>query len=118
MSAAAGGQARSGAPTKLFYFVGRPRGEDGGGILERLAEPGGSPPGWRIYRHAGGDGLALHLVEADGAETLLADLARLDPFYERGPIIELVRPTGEAPRRRATALTTVVDAAATERASS
>ena len=76
---------------RLFYFVGGPTEGHREGFLRRLAEAGGSPPGWWIYPHARGDGQALHVVEADAEESILADLAQFDPIYQRGPIVEVVR---------------------------
>ena len=75
---------------KLFYFVGGPTDGHRDAFRRRLAAVGGSPPGWRIHPHAGGDGQALHVVEADGEASILAHLAQFDPIYQRGPIVEVV----------------------------
>lgn len=77
-------------PVKLFYFVGGPAVGQQDAFFRRLAEVGGSPPGWRLYPHVGQDGKALHLVEAAGAEEIDAHLAQFGPIYERGPIVEVV----------------------------
>jgi len=75
---------------KLFYFVGGPVEGQQDAFFRRLAEVGGSPPGWRLYPHVGQDGRALHLVEASGEEEIDAHLAQFGPIYERGPIVEVV----------------------------
>ena len=77
---------------KLFYFVGGPVDGQQDAFFRRLAEVGGSPPGWRLYPHAGQDARALHLVEATGEEEIDAHLGRFGPIYERGPIVEVVPP--------------------------
>jgi hypothetical protein len=80
----------------LFYFVGGPVEGRQDAFFRRLAEVGGSPPGWRLYPHAGPDGRALHLVEATSAEEIEAHLAQFGSIYERGPIVEVVlRPVRE-----------------------
>jgi hypothetical protein len=48
---------------RVFYFVGGPTAGNAPEFFRRLEEAGGPPPGWRVYRHASGDGRALHLVE-------------------------------------------------------
>ena len=75
-----------------FYFVGGPTEGNQGAFFRRLAEVGGPPPGWQTYPHASGDGRALHLVQVDGKDAILAHLAQFDPIYERGPIVEVVSP--------------------------
>jgi hypothetical protein len=92
---AAGWSSRARADdVRTFYFVGGPTEGNGDAFFRRLTEVGGLPPGWRIFPHASGDGHALHLLEADGEEAILAHLALFDPIYERGPIVEV------APRAR------------------
>ena len=76
-----------------FYFVGGPVEGQEEVFLKRLAELGGPPSGWHVYPHASRDGRALHVVEAEDRERVLAHLAHFDPIYERGPIVEV------APRR-------------------
>jgi hypothetical protein len=79
---------------KLYYFVGGPVESQQEAFFQKLAEVGGSPPGWRLFPHVGQDGRALHLVEARDAGEIEAHLARFGPIYERGPIVEVVaRPT-------------------------
>jgi hypothetical protein len=75
---------------KTYYFVGGPIEGQLDVFLARLAGVGGSPPGWRIYPHASGNGRALHVVTADCEEAILAHLAQFEPIYERGPIVEVV----------------------------
>ena len=79
---------------KLFYFVGGPVDGQRDAFFRRLAEVGGSPPGWRLYPHAGQDARALHLVEATGEEEIDAHLGQFGPIYERGPIVEVVARPG------------------------
>jgi hypothetical protein len=85
---------------KLFYFVGGPVAGQQDVFLRRRAELGGSPPGWRLYPHAGQDGRALHLVEATGEEEIDAHLALFGPIYERGPIVEVASRVSEAMEER------------------
>jgi hypothetical protein len=75
---------------RLFYFVGGPVEGQQDAFFRRLAEVGGSPPGWRLYPHVDQDGRALHLVDANGEEEIEAHLAHFGPIYERGPIVEVV----------------------------
>ena len=75
---------------KTFYFVGGPVGGQRKRFRPRLAEIGGSPPGWQIYPHANGDGQALHVVTTDAEESIEAHLANFGPIYARGPIVEVV----------------------------
>jgi hypothetical protein len=85
--------AQSGTETheaSLFYFVGGPIEGQQDAFFRRLAEVGGSPPGWRLYPHVGGDGRALHLVEANNEGEIDAHLAQFGSIYERGPIVEVV----------------------------
>jgi hypothetical protein len=79
---------------RTFYFVGGPINGQREAFLRRLSEIGGSPPGWRIYPHANRDGQALHMVETDSEASILAHIARFDPIYERGPIVEVSPGTG------------------------
>lgn len=72
-----------------FYFVGGPIAGKREEFLRLLIDVGGAPPGWQIYPHASGDGRALHVVETDSEESILAHLANFDPIYDRGPIIEI-----------------------------
>jgi hypothetical protein len=74
---------------KSFYFVGGPTESNGEAFFRRLADVGGLPAGWRIFPHTSGDGRALHLLEAESEESILAHLALFDPIYERGPIVEV-----------------------------
>lgn len=75
---------------RTFYFVGGPIGGEGEAFRRRLAEIGGSPPGWHIYPHASGDGQALHVVTTDAEESIESHLAKFDPIYTHGPIVEVV----------------------------
>ena len=75
---------------RTFYFVGGPIGGQGEAFRRRLAEFGGSPPGWHVYPHASGDGQALHVVTTDAEESIDAHLAIFGPIYARGPIVEVV----------------------------
>jgi hypothetical protein len=79
---------------RTFYFVGGPIEGQREAFLRRLSEIGGSPPGWRIYPHADRDGHALHVVETDAEASILAHLASFDSIYERGPIVEVMPPSG------------------------
>jgi len=74
---------------KTYYFVGGPTQGNEDAFFRRLTEVGGLPSGWRIYPHAAGDGRALHVVEVDGDESILAHLAHFGSIYERGPIVEV-----------------------------
>ena len=78
---------------KTYYFVGGPIEGQVDAFRARLARVGGSPPGWLIYPHASGDGRALHVVNADGQEPILAHLAQFEPIYKHGPIVEVVSRT-------------------------
>ncbi|NJD27713.1 MAG: hypothetical protein FIA92_05395 [Chloroflexi bacterium] len=51
-------------------------------------------PDWLIYPHASGDGRALHVVRAEDEAPILDHLARFEPIYERGPIVEVVERPG------------------------
>jgi hypothetical protein len=82
----------------LFYVVGGPRPGERDAFFRRLDEIGGTPPRWTLYRHADGDGQALHIVEAPSADAVLAHLAALGPIYVHGPVIEIV-PLSTEPRR-------------------
>lgn len=75
---------------RLFYFVGGPIEGKQDAFFRHLAEVGGPPPGWRLYPHVGGDGRALHLVEATSEGEIDAHLAQFGSIYERGPIVEVV----------------------------
>jgi hypothetical protein len=77
---------------RRYYFIGGPTEGHQEEFFRRLDNVGGSPPGWRIYPHAAGDGQALHIVETDGEESILAHLAKLEPHYRHGPIVELHPP--------------------------
>jgi hypothetical protein len=80
---------------KTYYFVGGPRAGEEATFFARLESLGGVPHGWRIYRHAGTEGRALHLVESESEAPILAHLAHFDLIYDRGPIVEVVqRPEG------------------------
>jgi hypothetical protein len=79
---------------RLFYFVGGPIEGQQDAFFARLAEVGGSPPGWRLFPHMGQDGRALHIVEASGEDEIDAHLAKFEPTYERGPIVEVVPRNG------------------------
>jgi hypothetical protein len=85
---------------RLFYFVGGPVAGRHEAFRRRLAEVGGSPPGWTIYPHATGDGRALHVVEADGEDAVLAHLRQFDPDYAYGTIVEVVRASDAASASR------------------
>jgi hypothetical protein len=74
---------------KTYYFVAGPRRGHEEAFFRRLAEVGGSPPDWRIYPHATGDGRALHVVEAESEAVILAHLRQFNPTYRRGPIVEV-----------------------------
>lgn len=81
---------------RTFYFVGGPIDGQGEEFRRRLAEIGGAPPGWQIYPHSSGDGQAQHVVTTDAQESIEAHLAKFDPIYARGPIVEVVpRPPSE-----------------------
>jgi hypothetical protein len=82
---------------RTFYFVGGPINGQREDFLHRLADVGGSPPGWQIYPHAGRDGRALHVVQADSETSILVHLAKFDPIYERGPIVEVLPAPNVAP---------------------
>ena len=85
--------ARAGTETngvRLFYFVGGPIEGQQDAFFRRLADVGGSPPGWRLYPHIGRDGRALHLVEARDEAEVDAHLAQFGSIYERGPIVQVV----------------------------
>jgi hypothetical protein len=84
---------------KLFYFVGGPVDGQQEAFFRRLAEVGGSPPGWRLYPHAGGDGRALHLVDAHEEGEIEEHLAQFGSIYQRGPIVEVIAntPAGARP---------------------
>lgn len=75
---------------KLFYFVGGPMPDDTQAFIQRLAQIGGPPPGWRIYPHASGTGQALHVVEAENPDAIVSHLSNFLPGYRRGPIVEVV----------------------------
>jgi hypothetical protein len=77
---------------RTFYFVGGPVVGHGEAFRRRLAEIGGSPPGWQIYPHSSGDGQALHVVATDAEESIAAHLANFDPIYTHGRIVEIVSP--------------------------
>jgi hypothetical protein len=78
---------------RTFYFVGGPIGGEGEAFRRRLTEIGGSPAGWGIYPHASGDGQALHVVTTDAEKSIEAHLAKFDPIYTHGPIVEVVWPS-------------------------
>ena len=82
---------------RTFYFVGGPINGQREAFLRRLSDIGGSPPGWRIYAHANRDGQALHIVETVSEASILAHIARFDPIYERGPIVEVMPGNGLRP---------------------
>jgi hypothetical protein len=75
---------------RTFYFVGGPIDGQGEAFRRRLAQVGGSPPGWQIYPHASGDGRALHVVSTEAEEAIEAHLANFDPIYMHGPIVEVI----------------------------
>jgi hypothetical protein len=50
---------------KAYQFVGGPIEGRHADFLKRLETTGGVPPEWRIYPEVHGDGLALHVIEAD-----------------------------------------------------
>ncbi len=79
---------------RLFYFVGGPVSGREDEFFERLAEVGGSPPGWRLYPHVAQDGRALHVAEANDEDEIVAHLAQFGPIYERGPIVEIAPRSG------------------------
>jgi hypothetical protein len=74
---------------RTYYFVGGPRAGEEETFFAQLEAVGGAPEGWRIYPHAGSDGRALHLVEAESEAPILAHLAHFGSIYERGPIVEV-----------------------------
>lgn len=89
-------ETRAGTDThegRHFYFVGGPIEGQQDAFFRRLAEIGGSPPGWRLYPHVDSDGQALHLVEANDEGAIDAHLAQFGAIYERGPIVEVVART-------------------------
>lgn len=75
----------------LFYVVGGPRPGERDAFFSRLAEIGGTPPGWMLYPHADESGQALHIVEAPSAYAVHAHLDALGASYEHGPVVEIVR---------------------------
>ena len=75
---------------RLYYFVGGPTPGHKAEFGRRLAEIGGSPPGWQIYPLADGSGKALHLVATEGEHAIEEHLASFAPAYERGPIVEVI----------------------------
>jgi hypothetical protein len=74
----------------MFDFVGGPTEGNGDEFFRRLAQSGGSPPGWKIHPHASGDGKALHLAAADTVDEVLAHLQQFGDIYENTPVIEIV----------------------------
>ena len=76
-----------------YYFVGGPIAGQQHAFLERLVQIGGVPGGWVVFPHATGDGRALHLVEVEKEDDILAHLAQFGPIYEHGPIVEVAAPT-------------------------
>jgi hypothetical protein len=74
---------------RRFYFIGGPVEGLQDAFFRRLAEVGGSPPGWRLYPHVDQDGRALHLIDASSEAEIEAHLAQFGPIYERGPIVEI-----------------------------
>ena len=76
---------------KEFYFVGGPRPGREAEFFRRLKEVGGSPPGWLILRHATDD-RALHVVSTESEGDILAHLRQFGDAYERGEIVEVLRP--------------------------
>jgi hypothetical protein len=86
---------------RTFYFVGGPSDGQGEAFRRRLAEIGGAPANWHIYPHASRDGQALHVVTTDAEESISAHLAKFDPIYAHGPIVELIAGlAGKADRSR------------------
>lgn len=59
-------------------------------FFRRLGALGGPPPGWRIYPHAGSDGKALHIIEAESREEIIEHLNNFAGIYDRGEIIEII----------------------------
>jgi hypothetical protein len=82
---------------RIFYFVGGPTPGNAGEFFQKLAQAGGPPPGWRIYPHASGDGKALHVIEAEAEDPIIAHLARFADIYEATVLTEIV----ESPSRPA-----------------
>jgi hypothetical protein len=82
---------------KTYYFVGGPAKGHLEAFRRRLAELGGPPRLWEIYPHSSGDGQALHVVRADGEDSIVSHLAQFGPAYERGPIVEVVSREGQRP---------------------
>lgn len=74
----------------LYYFVGGPTSGNRDEFFRRLAELGGPPERWKLYPHAGSDGRALHVVEADSEQDIADHLHNFADIYEHGKIIEVV----------------------------
>lgn len=77
---------------KTYYFIGRPQPGKRAQFFEKLTEIGGTPPGWKIYPHVSGDGLALHLIEAESPEEIHAHLDHFAGMYTHAEFIEIDSP--------------------------
>jgi hypothetical protein len=62
---------------KTYYFAGGPQRGQRMTFFRPLAEIGGSPPDRSVYPHANGDGQALHVVDAETEDVILAHLIEL-----------------------------------------
>lgn len=74
---------------RWFYFIGGPKAGYAAEYLQRLAEIGETPAGWRVYPLVNRQGKALHLVSADALESVHAHLQKLEPYCEYSEIIEI-----------------------------
>jgi hypothetical protein len=75
---------------RTFYFVGGPTPGHRDEFFGRLAAAGGTPPGWQISPHAGADGKALHIVQANSEVEIAGHLAQFADIYDATPPVELV----------------------------
>jgi hypothetical protein len=73
-----------------YYFVGGPLPGKMDEFRRRLSGAGGTPQGWRVLPHASGDGLALHVVQAESREALLGHLAHFEGIYAHDAIVEVL----------------------------
>jgi hypothetical protein len=77
---------------RTYYFVGGPLPGKMGEFLGRLDAAGGTPPGWLVLPHASGDGRALHVVQADSRQAVLAHVACFEGIYAHDDIVEVRTP--------------------------
>jgi hypothetical protein len=77
---------------RTFYCVGGPLAGRAPEFFRRLADVGGSPPGWQIYPHLGDTRRALHVVTAESEQSILDHLAHFRGIYEYSEIVEVRSP--------------------------